>query len=153
MNYTHTLGFLFDPTYEHVALIRKNRPAWAFGLLNGIGGKVDSLDMGIADTMYREFKEETGVEVTDWKQFGILTSPEHDFRIGLFAAAHPDVYNVQSVTDEEVCLQEVRHVLCALPHYYCENTQWMVAMARNMLFGQKTFFGFEIKGLTKPIVE
>jgi len=148
MSYTHVLGFVFDPTFKHVALIRKNRPEWAAGLLNGIGGKVEDTDLGIVDSMIREFKEETGVEITDWKQFGIFSSKKYQFRIGCFAAVSPSVYNVQSVTDEEVCLQEVRHVLCSLPHYYCENTQWMVAMARNKLFGQKSFFGFDIKGLT-----
>src|SRR5690349_13991679 len=36
----YALGFLFDGT-GRVVLIRKRRPAWQAGLLNGVGGKVE----------------------------------------------------------------------------------------------------------------
>lgn len=44
---THTIyvaGFLFGPMPRHnyVALIRKNKPDWQKGKLNGIGGKVEA---------------------------------------------------------------------------------------------------------------
>lgn len=33
----YVVGFAFDLTLTMVALIRKNRPEWQMGLLNGIG--------------------------------------------------------------------------------------------------------------------
>lgn len=37
----YTLGFLFDYGQLNVALIRKTKPKWQAGLLNGIGGHVE----------------------------------------------------------------------------------------------------------------
>ena len=39
MNHSHqsyVLTLLFDPTLRDVALVRKNRPAWQAGKLNGM---------------------------------------------------------------------------------------------------------------------
>lgn len=65
----YVVGFAFDPLGK-VYLIRKNRPTWQVGLLNGIGGKVEPFESSIA-AMSREFFEECGVDVpTDrWKLF------------------------------------------------------------------------------------
>ena len=38
----YVCGFLFSPDRKKVLLIRKRRPAWQAGKLNGVGGKVDS---------------------------------------------------------------------------------------------------------------
>ncbi len=37
----YVLGFAFDEDYEWVALIKKNRPQWQAGKLNGVGGKIE----------------------------------------------------------------------------------------------------------------
>lgn len=57
--YYYTLGFVFDIEYEHVLLIRKNKPLWQKGRYNGIGGKLEQ-DEPILEGMIREFQEETG---------------------------------------------------------------------------------------------
>src|SRR5690606_7863558 len=64
----------------HVCLIRKQKPDWQKGLLNGVGGKIEDSDGSTAITrwdviqqraMAREFFEETGVSVmpADWHRF------------------------------------------------------------------------------------
>ena len=58
------VGFLMDSDAEQVILIRKNRPEWQAGKLNGVGGKVEPGEL-IGGAMYREFREETGVIVQD----------------------------------------------------------------------------------------
>lgn len=70
------VGFLFNPTLDVVTLIRKDRPKWQAGKLNGIGGRMNEDEDGI-DAMIREFREETGVETTeeDWIQFANLNGP------------------------------------------------------------------------------
>jgi len=64
----YVAGLLFSPSREHVLLIRKNRPAWQAGKLNGIGGHIEEGEIPLA-AMMREFKEETGMSVKNWKHF------------------------------------------------------------------------------------
>lgn len=76
----YVVGFAFD-TQRRVTLIRKTHPEWQKGLLNGVGGKIDSGDHSgnLPDTqamaslvaMCREFKEETGVVIAPerWKMY------------------------------------------------------------------------------------
>jgi 8-oxo-dGTP diphosphatase len=37
----YVLGFMFSSDHSEVALIRKRKPEWQRGKLNGIGGKCD----------------------------------------------------------------------------------------------------------------
>ena len=54
----YVVGFAFNN--NDVLLIEKKKPAWQSGLLNGVGGLVESGE-SIRDAMYREFKEETSL--------------------------------------------------------------------------------------------
>lgn len=68
MNYV--LGFLFSGgNLEAVSLIRKNKPNWQAGKLNGIGGKIEAGETP-RRAMSREFHEEAGVDI----QPGLWTS-------------------------------------------------------------------------------
>lgn len=69
------VGFLFNTRRNHVALIRKARPAWQAGSLNGVGGKVEPGEPPIS-AMIREFKEETGVHIDNWRLFCGLIVPD-----------------------------------------------------------------------------
>jgi 8-oxo-dGTP pyrophosphatase MutT (NUDIX family) len=88
----YVVGFAFD-TYGRVALIRKNRPEWQAGQLNGIGGHVetacersdhinsrhDAACRGHLEDPYvamvREFEEETGRRVEGWQKFVVMDFP------------------------------------------------------------------------------
>ena len=61
----YVVGFAFNQS--NILLIEKTKPSWQKGLLNGIGGLVESGE-GLRDAMYREFKEETSL-VTDWQSW------------------------------------------------------------------------------------
>lgn len=67
----YCLGFAFYGT--DVVLIRKERPDFQKGLLNGVGGKIEIGETPI-QSMSREFLEETKVFTFDnqWKYFGHL---------------------------------------------------------------------------------
>jgi 8-oxo-dGTP diphosphatase len=64
---------MFNLDMGLVLLVRKNKPAWQQGRLNGVGGKIEGDEEPIA-AMVREFREETGIETTqqDWRCFCLL---------------------------------------------------------------------------------
>lgn len=95
----YVLGFLFSESLEKVVLIKKNRPEFMKGLLNGVGGKIE-LDEEPLAAMQREFFEETGVIVYDWIENGTLTGD--DFIIHCFYSVYANVYEVTTKTDEVV---------------------------------------------------
>lgn len=72
----YVLGFVFDETAQNVILIRKNRPDWQAGFLNGVGGKIELHEQSLCPcvAMVREFKEEAGVITLEmeWNQPAIL---------------------------------------------------------------------------------
>ena len=109
----YVLGFLFNRELTRVALIRKNRPEWQKGLLNGIGGQIEEKD-GLTtnddpdyNAMVREFKEETGVLHEKWLSFGLMHGAS--FRVHLFVGAG-DLYKLKTVTDEEIVIVDLKEI-------------------------------------------
>jgi 8-oxo-dGTP diphosphatase len=78
----YVLGFAIN--HDAVLLVRKNKPAWQKGKLNGIGGGIEDFDKFPVHAMVREFKEETGLDskLKDWKNFCIMYGS--DFEIHCF---------------------------------------------------------------------
>lgn len=64
----YVVGFLFDNDKESVLLVRKNKPQWQAGYLNGIGGKIEA-DESPDEAIHREFREETGLKDLTWVKF------------------------------------------------------------------------------------
>ena len=108
----YVLGFAFDDL-GRVALIRKARPAWQAGKLNGVGGRIENGET-VLDAMVRKFREETGVLVPDWDSAGSMHSAE-DWLVIVFTATAKQVRDVRTTTDEEVMLQ-LPH---SLPYLRC----------------------------------
>lgn len=109
-NFTYyTLGFVFNPERTHVMLIRKTRPQWQAGLLNGIGGKLEE-DESDSECMIREFKEETGLlETPSWKAVGERrrlsdANGGHLYRMRIFAGELPleVMQTASSANDEKI---------------------------------------------------
>lgn len=61
----YVCGFMRDEAGDLV-LVRKNKPAWQAGRLNGIGGGIEEGERPI-DAMRREWHEETITFHRDWK--------------------------------------------------------------------------------------
>ena len=100
----YVCGFLFDPENLHVVLIRKTKPEWQMGLLNGVGGAVEYPESPLK-AMIREFKEETGVDISTWKQFIRLN--DRAWYVDFFKAQSPDFRLVKSMTEEEVLIVSI----------------------------------------------
>lgn len=102
----YSLGFLFSEDLKHVVLIRKVRPAFQKGKLNGIGGKIEPGENHLA-AMIREFREETGHEHRDWSYLRSFNAPNH---VHVFYGVG-DVDKCKPATDEEIWKIRVSHVL------------------------------------------
>lgn len=96
----YVLGFMFSPDRAQVALIRKRKPAWQAGKLNGIGGKVERTDSSPGAAMVREFEEETGVKTVraDWESFAVIKGK--DFCVVCFRAFALSRPRLQALTAE-----------------------------------------------------
>ena len=122
----YVAGFLFDSYLEYVVLIRKEKPAWQKGKLNGVGGKIEEGETP-AQAMRREFLEETGMDVEHWNQYVTLTG--EGFTVHFFHARSHDPFLVKSTTDETVRVYEIENLsrLQTIP-----NLQWLIPCALNM---------------------
>lgn len=122
----YVVGFAFD-TDGRVALIRKNRPEWQAGRLNGIGGHVEPGETPWA-AICREWCEETGQPTpANWREFVVMDFPGariHFFRaLGLF----PEwLDGCRTTTDEEVVLAWVGD---ANRHLLIPNLTWLIPLA------------------------
>lgn len=152
----YVLGFCFNEDYSKVALIRKNRPGWQKGLLNGIGGKVDGTESDL-EAMTREFTEETSVRVEYWRRFATMKSMPNGARafVNNRWEEHPDPENwevavfasnisdelfdqLKTTTDEPVTTLPI-----ALLDYFktIDNIKWLV----NLAIGKLANITYEIK--------
>lgn len=136
----YCLGFLFDsqppdlrqetdPPLDRVVLIRKKRPDWQAGFLNGIGGQIIPGEKP-ASAMTREFKEEAGVEIPEWKALGALGGP--DWICYLYCAKGP-VDEAKTMTDEKV---GVYNVYSLSVRAVVDSVLWLVPLARAALLNK-----------------
>lgn len=116
----YVAGFMFSEDKKKVALIIKNRPQWQKGLMNGIGGHVETGEKPY-DAMVREFEEETGVRHSDWNHFCTLQGP---FGKVHFYKAIGVLGRLKTLTDETVCVCKAWRLNGVVP-----NLNWLIPMA------------------------
>jgi len=103
----YVVGFMFTTNMRRVVLIRKTRPEWQNGKLNGVGGKVEEHEETYA-AMAREFREETSVQFDGWKFFCTLSAGNDE--IYFAAGCSGSASEVKSPTEEPVFLIDVESV-------------------------------------------
>ena len=119
----YVLGFLFNPKMDRVVLIKKEKPDWQRGMWNGIGGKVDPGETH-RHAMIREFEEETGLRVEDWRYFGQMQND--NVRVSLYVALSDALDDVQTMTEEEVRVFTTRHMPATI-----YNLRWILPLAKD----------------------
>lgn len=104
----YVCGFIFTSDLSKVTLIKKNRPDWQKGKLNGIGGKIESTDISIPAAMARECKEETDILIdsADWTHFSM---EQGDGWVCYFFYAVSDT-EPKTMEDEEVAQYNVTDI-------------------------------------------
>lgn len=127
----YVCGFCFNPEGERVVLIEKNRPKWQSGLLNGVGGKIEENEL-IHEAMEREFLEETGVIIKNWKLF---CKYEGEGYTVYFHSIFSEEYDkVESKTDEHVSVYTIDYLNNTRNKKWAENKtidnlKWLIPMA------------------------
>lgn len=125
----YVCGFLFTLDRSRVLLIRKNRPAWQAGKLNGLGGKIEPGETP-HQAMRREFIEEAGLDLPEsqWQHVLTLSGPDDAGSgrgwEGHFFRAFGDVNAVTAMTDEPLEVHSVR----SLPENVIPNLRWMIPL-------------------------
>lgn len=134
----YVVGFAFSSDFSQVALIRKAKPAWQAGLLNGIGGKIEPGETP-DDAMVREFFEETGVATVpwDWKQVVVIRG---DNSVVHFFTSIQDITKCKTMEKEPVEI----HPTYPLPVDTVPNVQWTLPLALDNI---EPFTVFDTGGL------
>lgn len=149
----YVVGFLFMPDIpsrhnqfqgHEVVLIRKNRPDWQKGLLNGVGGRVENGESA-SEAMMREFREETDgnpFAVSHWSP--VIDMIFDDCVVHVFAARLAKSEQFDSKTDERIEIWNVSDVM-----RYSDkipNLNWLIPLALCIPPQHKTpkmFFDYE----------
>lgn len=126
----YVLGFLFLHNRQSVVLIRKTKPEFQAGKLNGVGGRIEPTDESPHSAMVREFLEETGKLVTDWRKFAALEFP--GATVYCFSAEGNTMdlrLGERSLTEERVHVYFVDDYIMHSPTHAMANLRWLIPLA------------------------
>ena len=122
----YVLGFMFSADLERVLLMRKNRPEFQAGQFNGLGGKIEG-DETPLNAMIREFEEEAGQTITDWRFLKTFPAGDQDCHVYYTIGDHLKCDFAK--TDEEL---------------------WVIGLSR---FLRESGFVIKIEGIERRAVE
>ena len=96
----YVCGFAFNKSESKVILIRKEKPEFQKGKLNGVGGKIKHQE-GTVEAMIREFKEEVGVDTfkENWQEVLVIHGDTHELH---YLTARLWDNNLKEVTQMEI---------------------------------------------------
>lgn len=113
---------MFDKSCKKVALIKKSKPQWQLGKLNGIGGKIEKNETAY-QAMIREFEEETGVTCQHWNEFCTMKSPSW---VVFCFASNGRLSDLKSMTNEQVKVIQLKNLKKAK---IIGNLHWLLPLA------------------------
>ena len=147
----YVCGFCFDYSRKRVALIKKNRPNWQKGLLNGIGGHIEAGE-NLNDAIRREFKEETGVDIWSWDLF--CTYEGKDYVVYFMKIFSSMIGQVKTVTDEKVKVLNISDLNNESDNGLAENRtidnlKWLIPLALDVRVDKTNC----VEYITEPSIE
>lgn len=116
----YVVGFLVDD--NRVVLIEKQRPLWQKGMLNGVGGHIESGESPSA-AMRREFREEAGMDILQkgWTRCVVMTG--QSWRVHFFIGRGA-VRAARTQTDEVIRVEKINE----LPRNVIPNLRWLIPL-------------------------
>ncbi len=103
----YVVGFAFSEKADAVLLVKKLRPEWQKGHLNGVGGKIEEGETP-AEAMNRECFEETGLSLP-WRHKGVMTGMNNDgqkFECHIFYAYDQSIFFYEQKEDEPLSIYD-----------------------------------------------
>lgn len=126
------VGFLFSEDSEDLIVVKKNRPQWQAGRLNGLGGKIEPGESAAA-AMSREGVEEAGVN-PEWSEYACVEYDDHVLHF--FAARDQAAFlDARPGTDEELVRMSWNGPL--FNGWLIPNLRWLIPLARHHLFYER----------------
>ena len=128
----YVLVFVFSLDREKVLLIRKNRPQWQAGLLNGLGGKVEKGEAPFS-AAYREIEEEAGLDpfrVSELLHFATLQG--ECYKVWCYRAKSDWLGVAESKTDEPGHVCDVLSMLQADNSKLIPNLHYLLPLAQHL---------------------
>ena len=146
---------LFDKYLSKAMLIRKSRPKWMKGKLNGIGGHIEYKESPF-NAIQREFTEKTGLINPKWTQFAILTGIDNEhnlFKVYWFTATvdQPDDWRATNPDNEPVnwyLLIDDTHSI--VDNNMIPNLKWLIEMAKTHIKGEDIATCYHIQEMYIP---
>lgn len=128
MSKQYVVGFMFNDTGTEVVLIRKEKPDWQKGSLNGVGGKLEENEFPY-DAMIREFKEETGVQTNfgEWEQFANLHS--NDWNVTVYRCFSHKVSDVKTMEEEVIGVYNIKELFNNENEKIIDSLFWLIPLA------------------------
>lgn len=104
----YVVGLIFDESFENILLIRKNRPDWQKGRLNGVGGKVEEQETSY-EAMVRECEEECGLLLYNWLLVENFSDSD-SYEVHFFITQTPSLQKAYSKTDELIEIHNIKEL-------------------------------------------
>lgn len=105
---SYVVGLIFDESFENTLLIRKNRPDWQKGRLNGVGGKVEEHETSY-EAMVRECEEECGLLLHNWLLVENFSDSD-SYEVHFFITQTPSLQKAYSKTDEPIEIHNIKEL-------------------------------------------
>lgn len=126
----YVVGYAFEG--ERCLLVKKSKPEWQKGLLNGVGGKIDENEAPIS-AMVREFKEETTIDtrLMDWKNYCTIKNDFFEifyFRIDLNLGVIDGAVNPEDKGEELIIIESNSNLF---RYRLVPNVSWTMLMAKD----------------------
>lgn len=122
---SYVCGFMRD-SYGFVALVRKNKPAWQAGRLNGVGGGVEAGETP-HQAMCREWFEETGTVHNEWQEFATISF--NDATIHFLKANVKLLPVFPDVNDIGEAIEVMRYGFAVRRDDMMQNLKWLLPLA------------------------
>jgi 8-oxo-dGTP diphosphatase len=116
------LALLYSADRRQVVLMRRTKPAWQAGRVNGLGGRLMPGESAAAAAR-REVREECGVDVAAWRE--VLVWEDAEYVMHVLSAVSAEARAARTQEDQEVFLADVD----ALPPNVIDNLRWLVPLA------------------------
>lgn len=124
---TYALGFAFlkEEHFTKVILIKKNKPDFMKGKLNGIGGKLEHSELP-RKCMMREFTEETGItDYINWDSRGAINFGNAIVHVYSCFLNRDVFYKARTTEKEEIKFRTVNNFLWRDCVY---NLSWLIPL-------------------------